>query len=316
MGMKHITQRRIRAFTLIELPEVRKRKAFGFTLIELLVVIAIIAILAALLMPALELARESARRVACLDQLRQISLATIMFANDREGYLPTNSEHQGLWFGGYSPDGSGQSMDFARYGLKADEWHVSSLWGTTVMGTKGYGYLSGNHLMACPSRTDHYGPPTVMPWDMVVAQQKWNQFWSTYYAVGLGGHVWCFGVTYADFPLYLIRSERQPSQQAMFCDVVKANDAVGDWLQLHQINHWDGSKAVGGNVAYADGSVQWLAYGDGSSWNGVVGCTQCPTDSTFVWRALDANPAPWGAKDYFFAGMSAQRGKFYSLPRP
>ena len=60
----------------------------AFTLIELLVVIAIIAILAALLMPALEKARESARRAGCLSNLHQISMGTTMYATDEDGWLP------------------------------------------------------------------------------------------------------------------------------------------------------------------------------------------------------------------------------------
>lgn len=59
-----------------------------FTLIELLVVIAIIAILASLLMPALNSARESARNVACLNNQRQMGMAVNMYAQDADGYLP------------------------------------------------------------------------------------------------------------------------------------------------------------------------------------------------------------------------------------
>ncbi len=63
----------------------RARKAF--TLIELLVVIAIIAILMAILMPALNRAREQGRRAACLNNLKQLQLAWILYADENDGKL-------------------------------------------------------------------------------------------------------------------------------------------------------------------------------------------------------------------------------------
>ncbi len=59
-----------------------------FTLIELLVVIAIIAVLAALLLPALQQAREQARAIICLGHLKQVGLANTMYVDDYEGVLP------------------------------------------------------------------------------------------------------------------------------------------------------------------------------------------------------------------------------------
>ena len=71
----------------------RRNRQTAFTLVELLVVIAIIAILAALLLPALSKAKEKGRQTSCINNVRQQSLAVILYADDNGDLLPPTAQN-------------------------------------------------------------------------------------------------------------------------------------------------------------------------------------------------------------------------------
>jgi len=109
-----------------------KRNIFsGFTLIELLVVIAVIAIVAAMLFPVFAKAREKARQITCVSNLRQLTQAITLYSEDYDEDLP-------YWSYFYSSQGGSKTPN-----------HLESLWFNAI-----YPYVKNSKVFNCPDAGD------------------------------------------------------------------------------------------------------------------------------------------------------------------
>jgi prepilin-type N-terminal cleavage/methylation domain-containing protein len=114
----------------------------GFTLVELLVVIGIIALLISMLLPALTKARDSALRVACASNMRQILTGYMIYAQQNNGWLP---QHNTLTINAWNWTRTGMYQNYGNYNATKPPYYLLP---SAVKGAGSKGPISHNRLVA------------------------------------------------------------------------------------------------------------------------------------------------------------------------
>jgi prepilin-type N-terminal cleavage/methylation domain-containing protein len=219
----------------------------AFTLIELLVVIAIIAILAALLLPALAGGKEKARRAACKNSIRQFSLAVHMYANDHEDSVPSGASNV------------------------ADDDHLPVI--GTATSNAIVQYAGTDRIAHCPSYHDWFitqqplRPPDEQAYGYVIGYNYHGGHTNTPWPLIPGiTATWISPMRLTDDPSFVLISDMN-DWSVGYHQTFAPHGKNGPILNGDPSNPGAGGAtsaeigAAGGNVGLLDGSVSWINIG-------------------------------------------------------